>query len=62
MATTTQLSTADCNNYDYVIVGGGTAGRNDRKPKATIAITDKYRLCYCIATCGISTSQENLVD
>ena len=62
MATTTQLPTAECNNYDYVIVGGGTAGRNDRMPKATINITDIYRLCYRIATCGVFTSQKDIVD
>jgi len=61
MATTTELPTADCNNYDYVIVGGGTAGTNHRARSNHIS-TNMNRLCHCIATRRISTSQEDAAN
>lgn len=38
MATTTELPAADCNSYDYVIVGGGTAGTRTGEPKQLLAL------------------------
>lgn len=53
--TTTLLPESDCNKYDYVIVGGGTAG-TPPKTSMQLCVLILIRLCHCFKTCRILTT------
>lgn len=59
MATTNQLPSSDCDSYDFVIVGGGTAGMPSNSPEQQYLDTNVTRLCDRFKTRGVYASQED---